>query len=107
MHVYAFFQGSGFFSLVRNAVYNSAKFTIGFGLFLREKRGASRFILGNKGGVGGDSIEHVFHFFCDHYRRFSRGDGGGLARSGLLWFVGELQVLMIAIEKLITGLRES
>ena len=86
---------------------NPAKFTVGFRLSLREKRGASRCVLGNKGGVGGDSIGYVFHFFCDHYRRFSRGDGGGLACSGLLWFVGKVQVLMIAIKKSISGLRES
>ena len=86
---------------------NPAEFTIGFGLFPREKRRASRFILGDKGGIGSDFIGHVFHFFCNHYRRFSRGAGGGLARSSLLWFIGKIQVLMIAIKDLISGLRVS
>ena len=85
---------------------NPAKSTIRFGLFPRKNRGAHRFIRGNKDCFGGDSIGNVLHFFRDHNRRFPRGDGGDLTRSGLLRFVESAKVLMIATKKSISGLRE-
>ena len=82
---------------------NPAKFTIRLGLFLRKKRWAHCFILGDKGRCGGDSIGNVFHFFCNHNRRLPRGDGGSLARSSFLRFVGSAKALMIASKNRISG----
>ena len=85
---------------------NPAEYAAGPRFFLREKRGLNCFTLSNKGSFDCDSIGDMFYFFCDQNRRVLRGDGGSLPGPHLLWLAGPTEVLMIAIRKLISDLRE-
>ena len=67
---------------------NPAKFTIRLGLFLRKKRWAHCLLSAIKVVVAATLLAMCFIFFVNHNRRLPRGDGGSLARSSFLRFVG-------------------
>ena len=85
---------------------NPAKYITGLGFFPRKKGEPSAFALSSKVGFDCDPIGDVFYFFCDQNRGFLRGDGGSLPGPHLLWLAGPTKVLMIAIRKLTSDLRE-
>ena len=82
---------------------NPAKLLLAW-VFLR-KKGGLIVLLSVKRSLWRRLYWQCVSFFCNPNRRLPRGDGGSLARSSFLRFVGSAKALMIASKNYISGLR--